>query len=162
MARNSLKEGKKWSRLPKMSKSLQVYIKGTADFLGLNYYTGISVSKASNKSEMTGFRKDIGLSFQILPSWNGTTAQSVWLSLVPGGIRKCLNWIKDNYNNVPVWITENGWSDDGTTLDDINRIKYLKVNYADVAKAISIDGCNVKGHTAWSLIDNFEWLQGYR
>lgn len=36
------------------------------------------------------------------------------------------SWIKNNYNNVEVIITENGWSDDGQ-LDDTERIDYLKV-----------------------------------
>lgn len=41
----------------------------------------------------------------------------------------CLcSWIKNNYNNIEVIVTENGWSDEGQ-LDDTERIDYLKVFY---------------------------------
>lgn len=158
--KNSLNEKRKWSRLPKMSVELQNYIKGTSDFLGLNYYAGLTV-KSKNSSGMEGsFRKDIELEFGVDLSWKKLTPTSSWLFLIPGGIRECLKWVKKIYGDIPVLITENGWSDNGE-LEDNDRINYLHVNYVDVAKAINEDGCNVIGHTVWSIIDNFEWLQGY-
>ena len=57
-------------------------------------------------------------------------------------------------------ITENGWSDDGE-LEDHGRIDYYKTHLTEILKAIVEDECNVKGFTAWSVIDNFEWLRGY-
>lgn len=53
---------------------------------------------------------------------------------------------KKTYGDIPVLITENGWSDNGE-LKDNDRINYLHINYVDVAKAINEDGCNVIGHT---------------
>jgi short-subunit dehydrogenase involved in D-alanine esterification of teichoic acids len=46
---------------------------------------------------------------------------------VPWGLRKILNWIKNEYKNVPVIITENGFSDNGN-VKDTERIKYLVVS----------------------------------
>jgi beta-glucosidase/6-phospho-beta-glucosidase/beta-galactosidase len=45
------------------------------------------------------------------------------LQVVPWGLRKLLNWIANEYNNPPVLITENGFSDQGE-LDDIDRVDY--------------------------------------
>lgn len=58
-----------------------------------------------------------------------------------------------------MFITENGWSDEGE-LDDIGRIEYMKSHLQAVLDA-NKDGCRVNGYTHWSVIDNFEWNRGY-
>lgn len=68
-------------------------------------------------------------------------------------------WIKNEYGNPEVIITENGWSDNGTLVDS-DRIDYIRSHLTEVIKAIR-DGCNVTGYTVWSIIDNFEWTSGY-
>jgi beta-glucosidase/6-phospho-beta-glucosidase/beta-galactosidase len=109
----------------------------------------------------TGWDKDLGVVSEIAPEWKEpVSASHSWLALVPGGLREILKWIKKTYNNPQVLITENGWSDWGT-LEDDDRITYLKVSYADIANAINKDGCRVIGHCVWSIIDNFEWRKGY-
>lgn len=60
-----------------------------------------------------------------------------------------------------VLITENGWVDDGEMEDD-GRIEYIHDHLHEIQNAILNDGCNVKGYIAWSLIDAFEWAQGYK
>jgi beta-glucosidase/6-phospho-beta-glucosidase/beta-galactosidase len=79
---------------------------------------------------------------------------------VPQGLRELLKWIKNEYNNPTVFITENGWADDGQMEDD-GRIEYLNSHLTAVAKAIKEDKCNVIGYIAWSLMDSFEWNSGY-
>jgi beta-glucosidase/6-phospho-beta-glucosidase/beta-galactosidase len=49
------------------------------------------------------------------------------LQVIPWGFRKLLNWIAKEYNNPPVMITENGYSDYGD-LNDRERIDYLAVS----------------------------------
>lgn len=78
---------------------------------------------------------------------------------VPEGLYQLLLWVKNNYNNTEVQITENGWSDRGE-LNDVARIEYFEGHYDAVHRAIQ-DGCYVTAHAAWSIIDNFEWLLGY-
>jgi lactase-phlorizin hydrolase len=51
---------------------------------------------------------------------------SSWLRVVPFAFRQLMNWIKDEYNNVPVYITENGFSDKAGNTDDLGRIYYYK------------------------------------
>lgn len=75
-------------------------------------------------------------------------------------MRHLLNWIKKEYNNPPVWISENGVSDKGG-LDDQKRVDYFNSYLTAVHQAINRDGCNVKGYIAWSLMDSFEWKAGF-
>ena len=49
-------------------------------------------------------------------------------------MRKQLNWIKDRYNNVPVYVTENGVSDRNGSLVDIHRIDYYRAYINEVLK----------------------------
>lgn len=48
--------------------------------------------------------------------------------MVPWGLRKLLNWIKTEYDNPVLYITENGFADDGR-LNDTGRIDYHRVSY---------------------------------
>lgn len=62
------------------------------------------------------------------------------------------SWIKNQYDNPEIIITENGWSDNGE-LEDEGRIAYLRGHLQAVLDAID-DGVNVTGHTTWSLLGN--------
>lgn len=57
-------------------------------------------------------------------------------------------------------ILESGYSDGGE-LEDTDRIEYYREYMGATLDAIA-DGCNVTGYSAWSLMDNFEWLEGYK
>lgn len=59
---------------------------------------------------------------------------SEWLRVTPWGIRKGLNWIKDHYKNVTVYITENGVSDKTGTTEDRHRIKFYRKYINEVLK----------------------------
>jgi beta-glucosidase/6-phospho-beta-glucosidase/beta-galactosidase len=156
---NSADQGFAWSRLPKFSDEEVEYIRGTSDFLGLNYYTSSIVIPANDDNDWPKPSKwhDTYIYSWQDPSW--PRAKSAWLASIPNGLYRTLTWIRDNYQNVETIITENGWSDDGE-MQDVDRINYLELHFEAVVKAIN-DGCHVTGHTSWSLIDNFEWLLGY-
>ena len=81
--------------------------------------------------------------------------------MVPEGLRYVLIEIKKRYDNPPVYILENGVSDNGT-LSDTQRIKFLYSYMREMLIATKRDKCNVKAYTIWSLLDNFEWDRGYR
>lgn len=154
-------EGRPFSRLPKISDELKNELKGTADFFGLNYYTSakFEVNKAErDPQEEPSWFKDSGILESVDPTWK--RAKTLWLYSVPQGLRDLLNWIKNEYNNPPVFITENGWSDEGQ-MEDNDRIAYFNSHLSVVSKAISEDNCNVIAYTAWSLMDSFEWNSGY-
>jgi beta-glucosidase/6-phospho-beta-glucosidase/beta-galactosidase len=157
----SEKEGRPFSRLPEMSKEMREFIRGSADFLGFNYYSSRYVELNTSEYDPTSqptIYQDSRVVTSIDPSWK--RAKSEWLYSVPQGLHDALVWIKDNYNNPIVIITENGWSDSGE-LDDTDRIDYFRDHLIAVAKAVNIEKCNVIGYTAWSIIDNFEWRRGY-
>lgn len=71
-----------------------------------------------------------------------------------------LRQIRDHYDNPPVWIMENGYSDNGE-LDDYDRISYYYEYMREMLIAIKRDRCNVEGYAAWSIFDSFEWQAGY-
>lgn len=71
-----------------------------------------------------------------------------------------LRWVKKEYNNPEVLITESGWSDHGE-INDVGRIEYFRDHLEQILDAVLDDDVNLKGYTAWSIIDNFEWRAGY-
>ncbi|XP_061162617.1 lactase/phlorizin hydrolase-like, partial [Saccostrea echinata] len=155
--RKSREQGLPISRLPKFTESEKNYVKGSYDFLGMNFYTSNIVTNV--KSSTQSFNGDQDLQYTKDPSWR--KSGSSWLRVTPVGIRRMLNWIKYTYGDFPIYITENGVSDKNGSLKDENRIYYYKNYINNVLKAIRLDGVNVRGYTAWSLMDNFEWARGY-
>ncbi|KAK8715441.1 hypothetical protein V6N13_042775 [Hibiscus sabdariffa] len=157
-------------RLPKFSQEEKKLLFKSLDFLGLNHYTSKFVSHATNSSEECYYYK--AQEMEIIVEWEGgekigEQAASEWLFIVPWGLRKVLNYIAQTYNNPPVYITENGMDEEednslplSEILDDKLRVRYFKGYLAAVAQAIK-DGVDVRGYFAWSLLDNFEWAQGY-
>ncbi|XP_055585759.1 myrosinase 1-like [Uranotaenia lowii] len=161
IADHSLQEGRSMSRLPEMSEATKKFIKGSLDFLGYNYYSSrlVALDRLDyNTSSPPSQLKDTRLIYSVDPSWK--RAKSSWLYVVPEGLRGILNWFKEEYNNPLVLITENGYSDDGQ-LDDHDRVDYYKRHLTELLNALLDDQCKIMGFTAWSIIDNFEWLRGY-
>ncbi|KAK9888326.1 hypothetical protein WA026_000583 [Henosepilachna vigintioctopunctata] len=154
----SKKEGFAESRLPKFTDSEIEMIRGSFDFIGLNHYTTVQGTFGTDFPEPSAYF-DCGVKSSVDPEWEVAPTSS-WLRNVPWGLRKLLVWIKNEYGNPPVLITENGWSSTAT-LDDTDRIRYINGYLLSVLQAIHEDGCNVLGYTHWSLLDNLEWLAGY-
>ncbi|CAH2102052.1 unnamed protein product [Euphydryas editha] len=147
------------SRLPYFTPDEIEMIRGSADFLGINHYTTFLVSKNRKKiSTKPSYAADMGGIISQKSSW--PVANSTWLKIVPWGFRLSLNWIKREYDNPLVIITENGVSYE-KGLVDTRRIEYIKEYLKSLHAAITKDNCNVYGYTYWSLIDNFEWTSGY-
>jgi beta-glucosidase len=95
---------------------------------------------------------------------NGVQHTSMGWEVYPKGIFEVLCRIRDEYGNPLTFITENGaaFTDklkEGRVEDD-KRIDFYRGYTAAVADAAA-RGCNVKGYFAWSLMDNFEWAEGF-
>ncbi|XP_063616861.1 myrosinase 1-like [Cydia splendana] len=148
------------SRLPKFTPEEVDYIRGTADFFGLNHYTTYLLSMADGEvGAIPSHENDVGIVRVQDPKWPSRSS-STWLKVVPFGFRRLLRWISTTYNNVPIIVTENGYADyDG--VDDYSRVSYYSHYLNALLHAIHEDKSNVQGYFAWSLMDNWEWDDGF-
>lgn len=155
--RNSEAEGFEVSRLLYFDDI--DYVKGTTDFLGINYYTStLVIGSDANYWETPSLWTDLMTHTFPHDDWPNAP-YSNWLYSAPEGFYGLLTWIRDRYDNIEVYITENGWSDLGE-YDDVGRIEYTRDHLAVLHRAIE-DGCNVTMYAHWCIIDNFEWGAGF-
>ena len=133
VARNSAAQGLASSRLPTFTEEEKAYIKGTSDFFGLNNYTTrYARAIPEDSSGPPSYTKDLGVETWQDENWPKTG--SVWLRVVPWGIRWLLKWIYDQYH-VPIYITENGvTTPDVFELDDEQRQKFHRAYINEVLK----------------------------
>lgn len=124
VAENSKREHFPRSRLIPFTNDEINFIRGTSDFFGLNHYTTSLAKIGKTNYVIPSFENDINVYTYNDPSWPDSAAP--WLNVVPWGLRKLLNWIKNEYDNPIVYITENGYADHGQ-LNDSKRINYHKV-----------------------------------
>jgi beta-glucosidase len=118
------------------------------DALGINYYNPTLVAAPADPGEM----------FELRPIEGVPTTAFGW-PVVPDGLHELLTGLNGAYRLPPVYITENGCSTEDV-LDDRFRIDYLDGHLGAVRRAIA-DGVDVRGYFVWSLLDNFEWAEGY-
>ncbi|GER41771.1 beta-glucosidase [Striga asiatica] len=157
--------------LAQFSEEESQMLKGSIDFLGLNYYTANYVANDISPNTEKSYFKDQKIAF--LDAKNGKLigplAGSTWLYIVPWGIYKLLKHIKDTYKDLPaIYITENGVDDKYdcklTSYDvcaDTTRVKYHEDHLSYILKAMNESNVNVKGYFAWAYCDNFEWYEGF-
>jgi len=124
---------------------------GTADFLGVNWYCTTIVKKKEHYEERSWIYDQI----EMIKDKDLLYTDWGW-NLDPVGLRYALQRLNDRYPNVPVMITECGWSqkeqlEDGKVHDEL-RIKYLKEHIYQMYLAIE-DGVNVIAFNPWSFID---------
>ncbi|XP_072981376.1 beta-glucosidase 6 [Typha angustifolia] len=161
------------ARLPKFSTDEAALVKGSLDFVGINHYT--TYYAKNNSTGIIGFLFNDTLADSgaiTLPFKDGKAigdkASSIWLYIVPQGMRSLMNYIKQKYGNPLVIITENGMDDPNNpfistkhALKDEKRITYHNGYLTSLSAAIREDGCDVRGYFVWSLLDNWEWAAGY-
>jgi beta-glucosidase len=130
-------------------------IAAPVDFVGVNYYTR-NIMRSEKVSEKENQPRTV--------LREGAMTEMDW-EVYPKGIYNLLGRLHFEYNFPAIYITENGAAfpdkvnDDGS-VDDLDRLDYLKGHLQMVNQAISI-GVPVKGYFVWSLLDNFEWGFGY-
>ncbi|MFD5865375.1 GH1 family beta-glucosidase [Agromyces sp. NPDC127015] len=142
-------------------------ISAPLDFYGVNSYNPTYVAAPAEGSEFAL----AGLPFEPAAPPEGTLVTGFDWPVVPGAFAELLVGLHRDYGDVlpPVVITENGASyvdevvpdgDGGLAVHDADRIAYLDGHLRAVAAAIE-QGVDVRGYFVWSLMDNFEWAQGY-
>ena len=125
------------------------------DFVGLNVYTPTYV-RADGSAR--------GYAIEPYPSSYPKMA-SPWLYIGP----ECIYWAVRNvceiWNPRAVYITENGCSatdvvTEAGRIEDTDRVMYLRNHLTHLQRA-AVEGFPIKGYFLWSLMDNFEWADGY-
>ncbi|GHF50785.1 beta-glucosidase [Deinococcus metalli] len=125
------------------------------DFLGVNYYQPDYVRAGAGP---------LGVELGRIPDREYTA--SSW-PVVPEGLTQTLTGLKARYGETcpPLYVTESGCSvrdvvgPDGRVRDDF-RIRYHEAHVDAVRDAIT-QGAEVRGYFVWSLLDNFEWAEGF-
>ncbi|MGC2781142.1 MAG: GH1 family beta-glucosidase [Bradyrhizobium sp.] len=132
-------------------------ISAPVDFVGLNIYAPQAYVVASNRAP----------GFDVLPMPSSFPhMSSPWLLVGPETAYWVPKLAAKIWNLKTIYITENGTSsDDKLTADgkvnDLDRVMYLRNYLAQLQRATS-EGVPVKGYFLWSLMDNFEWVFGYK
>ncbi|MFF4114550.1 GH1 family beta-glucosidase [Streptomyces sp. NPDC001714] len=130
------------------------------DWYGVNYYAPTRVgAPQGTETEFGGLTLPAELPFSVQDIEDVPVTDFGW-PVVPEGLTELLTGFRDRYGDrlPPVVITENGCSYEG--LDDQDRIAYLDGHVRALHKAVEA-GVDVRGYFVWSLLDNFEWAEGY-
>ncbi|KAK7359745.1 hypothetical protein VNO77_01710 [Canavalia gladiata] len=158
--------------LPPFSRYDLDKLKSGLDFIGLNHYTSAYAKDCIFSACETGRGSSKTEGFVLIsPQMNGLSigepSALYWLYIQPQGMEKMVTYVKHRYNNTPMFITENGLgtreNSHPTTEDiinDVQRVEYLSGYLDSLASAIR-KGADVRGYFVWSLLDNFEWIDGY-
>ncbi|MGW0928563.1 glycoside hydrolase family 1 protein [Streptomyces sp. NPDC002644] len=131
------------------------------DWYGVNYYAPSLVGAPTGEKSAYGtFDVPAGLPFA-LHEIEGRPRTAFGWPVVPEGLTETLTGLRDRYGDrlPPVMITENGCSYPG--LDDQERIAYLDSHLRALHRAME-EGVDVRGYFVWSLLDNYEWNEGYQ
>ena len=123
------------------------------DFYGLNIYDGRCVRASTSGSP------------EVVPFAPGHPQTAFRWFITPEALRWGPRFIYERYR-APIYITENGmsstdWVHSDGRVHDPQRIDYTRRYLAQLRLAIA-DGADIRGYFHWSLLDNFEWAQGYK
>jgi beta-glucosidase len=122
-------------------------LQNSYDFCGINYYFRMSLK--FDKSKVNQFYINVNK----IPK--GTEKSQTGWQIYPLGIYNTIQYVWKHFHK-PIYITENGIADDNDTL----RPKYILNHLACIHRAIE-EQIPVKGYFYWSLMDNFEWREGF-
>ena len=126
-----------------------------ADFLGVNYYETKAV--AYDPDEPYHQAREI--------RYVGADRTAGGLDPHAAALGRILRRVHDDYTSLPIYITENGaayhdYSTPEGAINDVERVGYLRDHFAEAAAAIDA-GVDLRGYFVWSLMDSFEWGEGY-
>jgi beta-glucosidase len=128
------------------------------DFMGINYYRRQLISSI-NPGE-----GESGTGVQYTDAHEGPLTDFAW-EVWPQGFHDLIFRISREYKTTPIEITENGCSyldapDENGQIPDERRIQFLR-GYLQALGGAMLHGANVRAYHHWSLMDNFEWAEGY-
>ena len=144
-------------KMPEIKDGDMKLISSPVDYQGINIYEGRPITAGSAPG-----KKDGG--WHIEPFEEGYNITAAKWPITPKSMNHYFKFISDRYKK-PVYVSENGMSNaDIVSLDgkchDPQRIDFTERYLAELKKAID-SGADVKGYFHWSLMDNYEWRNGY-
>ena len=123
-------------------------IRQPIDFLGVNYYTR---AVSGDPQAVEALRA-------------GSERTAMGWEVYPQGLTELLCRLDRDYRLPPIYIMENGAAFEDRPQDgrihDVDRVRYLRSHLEALRAAIDA-GVDVRGYFVWSLLDNFEWADGY-
>jgi beta-glucosidase len=131
------------------------------DYIGVNYYfrqlAAAPTAPAPSKPSYDA------MGFKLSTGKEGPLTEIGW-EVYPRGMYDILQRVSKDYK-LPIEITENGcaygdYPDTGGRVADVRRIHFYREHLRELAHAIE-DGSDVRGYHSWSILDNFEWSEGY-
>jgi len=126
------------------------------DFLGVNYYAPMYIAAAPQCL--------FGAWFGAVPA--GTPFTAMGWPIDAAALTEELIGVGKRYGELDIYVTENGACFDDTVaadgvVHDADRVDYLRQHLAAAQRALAA-GVKLRGYFVWSLLDNFEWAEGYR
>jgi beta-glucosidase len=123
------------------------------DFFGVNYYNPMRVEPAPDGPLHVRDAESVG------------PVTGMGWEIDPGGLEQILARVRAEYTSLPIMITENGSAFEDAApadglVDDPQRRAYLAGHLAAIGEALA-DGAEITRYFVWSLLDNFEWEDGY-
>ncbi|MDI1335118.1 MAG: GH1 family beta-glucosidase [Lacunisphaera sp.] len=142
------------SARPRVARGDFALISQPADFLGLNIYSAQFARRGAG-----------GRPEKIPTPPHYPRADSEWLKHTPRALYWGPRFAAEVYGEKNIYITENGCGYDDDTVTrgechDLHRVEFLRSYLRELVRAIR-DGVPVRGYFLWSILDNFEWTDGY-
>ncbi|HEY0637299.1 MAG TPA: GH1 family beta-glucosidase [Pseudonocardiaceae bacterium] len=132
------------------------------DLLGVNYYRPVDVEVVPGAAAEPIYPGSDGIALVR----TGAPMTPMGWEIVPDGLTELLTRLAREYPPVPLYIMENGAAFDdvvspGGAVHDADRVAFLDAHLRAAHAAIGA-GADLRGFLVWSLLDNFEWAEGYR
>ena len=139
---------------PKVEAGDMAAIGSPLDFVGVNIYTGQYVRADDSKRGYSIIPRQKTSPYMTLP----------WLLVEPESVYWAVRHTAELWNPKTIYMSENGCSSSDSfvsgRVDDADRIMYLRNYIGQLQRAVA-EGYPLAGYFLWSLVDNFEWAEGY-
>jgi beta-glucosidase len=142
------------------------WISQPLDFLGVNFYMRHTVRDEAGGGASrlrTAMRfADLGAETVLA---DGIETTAIGWPIEPDGLTELLVRLDEEYTKLPIYITESGaafhdYADPEGVVNDEERVAYLDAHFR-AAREATERGVDLRGYFVWSLLDNFEWAEGY-
>ena len=147
-------------------EDIEIIKNNTVDLLGVNYYQPRRVKAKESKVKEEILTPESFFDFYDMPG-KKINPHRGWEIYEKGIYDLSIN-IRDNYKNIPFFISENGMGVEGEDkfkvngrIEDDYRIEFISEHLKFANKALN-EGCNLKGYHLWTFMDNWSWLNSYK